>query len=178
MGYGKISATEALLWKLSENFLIVDREGQIHWWEPRNGSDSRPWTNREGKRVLARNLRAVPGPRWGELHRLVRRLQAAPQRLPRPNRAQAAWGGSTPEKSWGWRLETWRHPGAGRRGGALRATVWLLDARDSEVPKAARRLYDALPADCLTWAVRMGLVREDLERQRALARAWRAAEVG
>lgn len=150
------SRTTQLLNELDSGSLIVDDQGLIHWYDPRNGSDSRPWTNSHLTRPLSRELRPAPGPSWPELYRLAAHLDLRPIPQPQSQRilegSTRGWIATAADRLSGFRCEVrtvrdWQ-----------KATVWMarMDPATREVQRAHVR--DTSPAEILTWAARIGIL--------------------
>jgi hypothetical protein len=152
MGYAKPSVTEGHLAGLLGNRLLVDDGGLLHWYDPRNATDSRPWTNSHLTRPLARTLALREGPTWPELYKLAHRLGATPRRS-RDALGNWVWVGS-PNSDWGFSVQRWR---LAPRSAEWRVTAHLARRRDSEVV-VRRNLSDATPAAALHWAAQMGIL--------------------
>ena len=167
MGYGKPSRTEELLGEMvggPNGRIVVDSLGLIHWCQPRNGSDSRPWTNSHLTHVLARTLRTVDGPTWPELYKLSARLGAKPFNL-FPHQLDEGmltpgFAATGPGGLWGWKFQTWRYGNDPRD--RWRATVAMAhlhpDPETGENRVERRNLRDTTPAEVLTWAARIGIL--------------------
>lgn len=160
MGYAKPSRTEQLFHELQSGpngQLLVDDLGLIHWYDPRNATDARPWTNSHLTRPLSRTLRAVPGPRWAELWKLADRLGATPQKG-RDSAGNETWGAPHTSGDWGFQATRWRY---GNDGPRYRATVAMahiehLDEGNDQVGR--QNLRDTNPSEVLTWAARLGIL--------------------
>lgn len=166
MGYAKPSVTETLFAELNSGpngRILLDDQGLIHWHDPRNATDARPWTNSHMTRPLSRTLTAWDGPRWVELWRLAEALGATPQRG-RDTEGNRTWAASHNSGDWGFRVTRWRYgnPTRWRYDPGWRATVALARIRDEEKGEVEgverRNLRDTTPSETLTWAARMGIL--------------------
>ena len=159
MGYAKPSRTEEIFGELMSGpngRILVDDLRLIHWHDPRNATDARPWTNSHMTRPLSRTLRAVDGPRCCELFNLAPRLGATPQRGWDVD-GNRTWAASHTSGNWGFRVTRWRY---GNDGPRWRATVAMahIDHRNEEDAVQRRNLRDTNPSQVLTWAARMGIL--------------------
>lgn len=162
MSYGKPSRTGELLADQMHGRLVVDQAGLVHWYAPRGFSDSRPWTNPQGGRALARTLRPVEGPSWADLLRLARAVRMPPRRMRSEDLISGAgpghrgWNGASEDELRGWHLETWRF--ANDAQGQLRVNAWFSRVDDRGGIQAGRQAYDTTPAGALTAAVQTGVL--------------------
>lgn len=155
MGYAKPSVTETLFGELMSGpngRILTDDQGLIHWHEPRSTTDARPWTNSHQTRPLSRTLTACDGPTWPELVKLAHRLGATARRN-RTVEGNDARYGSSPSGNWGFQVVKWRYGNDGQW--RLSVSMAHIDT-DGEFQR--RTLRDTTPAECLTWAARMGIL--------------------
>jgi|SRR5690606_4369036 len=169
------SLTSQLLLAMGDNRLIADDLGLIHWYAPRNSSDSRPWTNSHQTRPRTRDLRAVPAPAWSDLLRLAHRLGFDPKPSLQLVRLESCrgWIATAASGSFGLRAEAAPPPRSTLLQPRWRMTVWIgailgSGAEDERVER--HHLRDAQPADCLYWANRMGVLGNLTMRYRAEGR--------
>ena len=155
MGYAKPSVTETLFAELlggPNGRILLDDQGLIHWHDPRNATDARPWTNSHLTRPLSRTLRAVDGPTWPELVKLARRLGATARRNLTVEGNDARYGSHT-SGDWGFQVVKWRYG---------RSDQWRLSASmahiDEEGKVQRQTLRDTDPSAVLTQAARMGML--------------------
>lgn len=161
MGYAKPSRTEELFGELMSGpngRILVDDGGLIHWHDPRNSSDSRPWTNSHLTRPLSRTLRTVDGPAWYELARFAAILGANPQKS-LDTEGNSVWQAAHTSGNWGFRATRWRFGNEGPRHWRVTVAMARLDESRPEGERVERRnLRDTNPSQVLTWAARMGIL--------------------
>jgi hypothetical protein len=167
MGYARPSRTEEIFGELQSGpngRILVDSLGLIHWYEPRNATDARPWTNSHLTRPLSRTLRTVDGPRWAELWKLAEALGATPRKA-RDGSGNETWGAPHTSGDWGFQATRWRY---GNDGPRWRATVAMahINYLDEDERVDRQNLRDTNPSEVLTWAARLGILGDILIRFR------------
>jgi hypothetical protein len=161
------------------NRLIVNSDGQIHWLAPRNTSDSRPWTNAEGRWALARTLEPVEGPTWPELMLRAQRAGLSPRRLLQTEMSSGSvrgWAGTAADRNSGWKAETWRWGSDPESRERVRVWMARIEGYGTDREQVLRQgLSNTNPAEVLTWALRLGLTCESPAGLAARAAAFEQA---